>query len=329
MDTAPIRVGITGCGSAARAHTARLGKIAGVEIVACADPDPEAAARLAESIGIGATRVFSDHATLLREVRPDVVAIFTPHLAHYRAAMDALQAGCHVFIEKPLSTNAQEAVDIVNLARGRSLTLGVGHQYRLLPTLREARSRLASGEIGRLRLVTALLAQPWLAAHGGTENSWRFDPKISGGGILADAGDHLIDALLWTTGGDPREVASVQTRVEPGLDVVTAAAIRLGDDLSATLAISGVSPNSLFEITFLGDAGTLRADDRRLTLDSAGGGRTELVFDPAAIDIDADFIDSIRRDRPPCCPGDEAVVTVRLLEAIARSAASGQIVRFG
>ena len=56
--------------------------------------------------------------------------------------MDALQAGCHVFIEKPLSTNVQEAADIVGLARGRSLKVAVGHQYRLCPSLAEARRHL-------------------------------------------------------------------------------------------------------------------------------------------------------------------------------------------
>ena len=79
--------------------------------------------------------VLTDHRELLSEVGPDVLCIFTPHLWHYRLAMDALQAGCHVFIEKPLTTNVQEAADIVGLARGRSLMVAVGHQYRLCPSL--------------------------------------------------------------------------------------------------------------------------------------------------------------------------------------------------
>ena len=185
---------------------------------------------------------FADHRELLRQATPNALAIFTPHLAHYRLAMNALQAGCHVFIEKPLSTNVQEAVDIVGLALGRNRKVGVGHQYRLHPSLVEARRRLASGTIGPTRLVTATLAQPWLAMHGGTENSWRFDPKIAGGGILAEAGDHLIDALLWSTGQVAVEVAAIQQRLESGLDLVTAAALRLADGTPATLALSGISP---------------------------------------------------------------------------------------
>ena len=123
---------------------------------------------------------FADHRELLRQQAPDALAIFTPHLSHYRLTMDALQAGCHVFIEKPLSTNSQEAADIVSLARGRGLKVGVGHQFRLCPSLIEARRRVAAGEIGPVRLVTAVLARPWLSTLAREESSWRFDPKVAG-----------------------------------------------------------------------------------------------------------------------------------------------------
>src|SRR4029077_16396332 len=128
---------------------------------------------------------FTDHRELIRQESPDAICIFIPHLWHYRVAMDARHAGCHVFIEKPLSTNVQEAADIVGLARGRSLKVAVGHQYRLCPSLVEARRRRAAGSIGPVRLVTAMIARPWLTTLGESENTWRFDPKMAGGGILA------------------------------------------------------------------------------------------------------------------------------------------------
>ena len=90
--------------------------------------------------------------------------------------MDALQCGCHVFIEKPLSTNVQEAADIVGLARTRNRKVGVGHPDRRCPSLVEARRRRAASTIGPTRLVTATLAQPRLGGQGGAEGSWRCDP---------------------------------------------------------------------------------------------------------------------------------------------------------
>jgi predicted dehydrogenase len=327
---AVLRIGIAGCGHAARIHVGRLAALEGVEVVGCADADPAEAAGLAASLGGGAgVPAFADHRELLARVAPDALAVFAPHLAHYRVAMDGLQAGCHVFIEKPLTTHIQEADDIARLARARGKVVAVGHQFRLTPALVEARRLLAEGAVGPLRLVVATMAAPWLAQHVGPEDAWRHDPKAGGTGMLADAGDHLLDALLWTTGRPASEVAAFQSRTEAGLDVVTAAAIRLGADLPATLAVSALAPGSAFELSYFGEGGVLRADASGLALEPAGGPPrgVPLPLPPPGPSIDADFVEAVRSGGEPCCPASEALETVRLLEAIGRSAASGQVVR--
>ncbi len=158
MGGSVLRIGIAGCGRAARIHLDRLVALAEVAVVGCADSDRSCAEALASRIDQAASAgraqagVFNDHRELLRRLNPDALCIFTPHLWHYRLAMDALQAGSHVFIEKPLSTNVQEASDIVGLARGRSLKVAVGHQYRLCPSLAAARRHLQEATIGPGRL---------------------------------------------------------------------------------------------------------------------------------------------------------------------------------
>jgi predicted dehydrogenase len=331
MANAVARIGITGCGLAAQVHLGRLLALDNVRIVGCADPNADAARVLAARVPVRDSeppaRAFANHRELLKQTAPDALAIFTPHAAHYRPAMDALQAGCHVFVEKPLSTHVQEAADIVGLARARGRKVGVGHQFRLRPSLVEARRRLASGVIGPLRLVTAVLAQPWLARHRGAEHTWRFDPKVSGGGILSDAGDHLLDALLWTTGQVALEVAAVQQRLEPGLDLVTAATLRLADGTPATLAISGISPGHLFELNYFGEGGCLRVTDQTLEEELGETARNVVSLPEPAESIDGNFVSALVADTPLCCPAEEALDTVRLLEAVARSAATGQFVR--
>jgi predicted dehydrogenase len=331
MSTSSLRIGIAGCGFAARVHLDRLLALEGVRVVGCADPNLAAAQALAGRVPVLGSEppaaAFADHRELLRQRKPDALAIFTPHREHYRPAMDALQAGCHLFIEKPLSTNVQEAVDIVDLARGRGRKVGVGHQYRLCPTLVETRRRLASGSIGAVRLVTATLAQPWLATHGGAENSWRFDPRVSGGGLLADAGVHLLDTLLWTTGQVAVETAALQSRQESGLDLVTAAVIRLTDGVPVTVALSGISPGSLFELVYFGEGGSLRVTERTLVEAQGEAPGQALALPESAETIDGNFMAALIDDVPLCCPADQALDTVRLSEAIARSAVAGQVVR--
>jgi predicted dehydrogenase len=333
MGTSALRIGIVGCGAAARIHLDRLMAEEGVAIVGCADPDSAAARALADQAtthgGSHAAPVptFTDHRELIRQAAPDALAIFSPHRSHYRLASDALQAGCHVFIEKPLSTNVQEAADIVGLARARDLKVGIGHQFRLAPSLVEARRRLTAGAIGPVRLVTGVLARPWVTALGQAEHAWRFDPEAAGGGILADVGDHLVDALLWTTGQVAHEVGAIQSRREPDIDLVTAAAIRLADGTPATLAISGISPGALFVLEYFGELGRLRVTDQTLEEERPDSPRRDVPLPPPSRTIDGDFVAALRDLAPLSCPADQALDTVRLLEAIARSAATRQVVR--
>jgi predicted dehydrogenase len=328
MASKELRIGIAGAGSAALAHAGRLRAVEGVILVGCADVDTSAAASFAARVSTPDQPVpaFADHSELLRHASPDALAIFTPHPSHYRPAMDALQAGCHVFIEKPLSTNVQEAVDIVGLARGRSRKVAVGHHFRLLPSLIAAKAMLAAGAIGRVRLVTATLAQPWLDTHQGEEHAWRFDPRFAGGGILADSGIQLIDALLWTCGQPADLVSAIQARESSGLDLVTSATIRLADGTPATLAISGASPGPLVELVYHGEKGRLRATDLTLTEEPGDGPPRPIPLPEASGNIDANFVAAILGDGTPCCPADQALDSVRLLEAIARSATIGQFV---
>ncbi len=218
----------------------------GSAIVGCADPELSAAAALADRASLrsetGTERPvpsFADYRELLRTQVPDALAIFTPHLSHYRVTMDALQAGCHVFIEKPLSTNVQEAADIVSLAKGRNLKVGVGHQFRLCPSLIEARRRIALGAIGPVRLVTCLLARPWLTTLGRQESTWRFNPKIGGRRHPLRRRRSLDRRFALDDRTDRAEVGAVQSDWVPGIDLVTAAAIRLADGTPVSLADFG------------------------------------------------------------------------------------------
>lgn len=324
-----IRVGIVGCGRAARIHAERILRLPGVEIAGFADLKPESAQRLAEwvsSVSGEPVAAFAHHRELLDSVHPNAVAIFTPHPAHYRPAMDALQANCHLFVERPLSTNPQEALDLVKLARARGRIVGVGHQYRLLPSIIEAKRRIESGSIGPLRMVVASLVAPWLAIHSTDADAWRHEPKL-GGGVLSDLGDHLLDAMLWAAGQPAQEAAAFQLSRPSGLDLVTAAAIRLADGTPAILGLSALGAEHQFELVFHGESATLRATDRGLTEIGQGERVDRVALTTDLETIDGNFFAALAGERPLCCPAEQALDTVRLIDAITRSAASNQVVR--
>lgn len=317
MALAGLRIGIVGCGLDATAHVDRLMAIEGVSIVGCADPDLSLARTLAGRIPAPFEPVlaFEDHAELIRQASPEVLTISTPNRSHYRPAMDGLQAGCHLLLLTPPSTNVQETVDIVGLATARDRKVGIDHGFRRMSSLIRAREMLAGGEIGQLRLISSTLALPW--PH--LDQSER-------PGILAELGCDWLDALLWTTGLSATTVAAIRTSDDEGRDLVASASIRLGRDVLASISISGVAHDLACEWTFHGERGRLRATDASLTLEKGEGEGRSIPLPEADLDVAGNFVAAIREGSPLHCPASEALDAVRLLEAIARSAAIGQFV---
>jgi predicted dehydrogenase len=172
------------------------------------------------------------------------------------------------------------------------------------------------------------MTRPWLlgqAEDGSPQDAGAGSPPF---GMLADAGDHLLDALLWITRQAAAEAFAIQSSVGSHPDTVTSAAIRLVDGTPVSLAVSGISPEPLFELNFFGEKGRIRATDQAWEITGLKGTPRRAVALPQQSEtIDANFIAALTSGTPLCCPAQEALDTVRLLEAVTRSAATGQRVR--
>lgn len=141
-----LRIGIAGCGKIADAHAGHIQQLKGCEIAGACDHEPLMARQLCERYQI--KRYFSDVAELLREARPDVVHITTPPASHCEIATLCLEHGCHVYVEKPFTLNANEAHHLVKLAQKKCLKLTVGHNYQFSHVARRARTLIESGYLG-------------------------------------------------------------------------------------------------------------------------------------------------------------------------------------
>ena len=204
--------------------------------------------------------------------------------------MDALQAGCHVFIEKPFTTNVQEAADIVSLARGRGLKVGVGHQFRLCPSLIEARRRLAAGEIGAVRMVTADPRPPLVEHPRPRRKQLAIRPR---GGRKRHPGRRRRSPDRRASLDDRTEGAGGRRPPDPArpvIDLVTAAAIRLADGTPVALAVSGISPGARFALrTTARTAGCMRPT-RLLEKERTDGSAQEIPLPAADQTIDSNFV---------------------------------------
>lgn len=141
-----LRVGIVGCGKIADSHAAQIVRIPGCEIVGVCDSEPLMAQQLYERFPIRSW--FQETGALLGDARPDVVHITTPPASHYELARLCLEAGCHVYVEKPFTLNAAEAEDLLQMASQKGLRITAGHDDQFRAATRRMRTLVHSGFLG-------------------------------------------------------------------------------------------------------------------------------------------------------------------------------------
>lgn len=141
-----LKVAIVGCGKIADSHASQIQRIKGCQIVGVCDREPLMAQQLCERFPIRAH--FDDITDLLTQSRPDVVHITTPPASHFDLATICLQAGCHVYVEKPFTLDEDEAQALLALARDRGLKITVGHDDQFSHVARRMRALVQTGYLG-------------------------------------------------------------------------------------------------------------------------------------------------------------------------------------
>ena len=196
-----VRYGIIGLGGWARnVHIPNLNQIERAEITAvCARSEENRAKALAACKGKPAA--FPDYRDVLASSDVDAVLITTPNNTHAGMALEALQAGKHVFCEKPMGLNVPECDEVVRAAEASGRVFTVGQELRYAPIVREVQALIARGAIGALKMVRAELMRGRLGM-----GTWRLDPAAYGG-VMMDVGIHYLDLLCFLMGGAPRRVS--------------------------------------------------------------------------------------------------------------------------
>jgi len=195
--------------------------------------------RTGDQLGLDQRRVYpsleamiAGERTLPVGERIDAVAIVTPNHLHAPMAIAALNAGFHVFCEKPMAMDVAEARAIAAAARASGRKFALAFTYSGYPLIEEARARVARGDFGAIRLVQAEYLQGWLSEPidraGNKQAEWRTDPARSGpGGCLGDIGTHAFQLAEHVSGLQVESVSADLTIHVPGR--------RLDDDVSALL----------------------------------------------------------------------------------------------
>lgn len=180
-----------------------------------------------EAWHVAPERIYHDYREMMeREAalplgeRMDFVAIVTPNRVHYEQAALALDMGFDVVLDKPMTFSLDEALRLEEKVRQTGRTLALTHTYSAYPAIKEMKSRIAEGQLGRLRLVYVEYTQGWLSERiellGGNNAGWRTDPSQAGkGGCVGDIGTHAWHLAEYVTGLEVEELcAELSTVVE-------------------------------------------------------------------------------------------------------------------
>jgi len=141
-----LKVAIVGCGKIADAHASQIQRIRGAEIVGVVDREPLMASQLCDRFPV--RRYYTELRELLTDARPDVVHITTPPQSHYDVAVQCLEHGAHVYVEKPFTLYAHETRSLIALAGQRGLKITAGHDDQFTHVARRMRDLVARGYLG-------------------------------------------------------------------------------------------------------------------------------------------------------------------------------------
>jgi predicted dehydrogenase len=178
----------------------------------------------------------------------DAVVICTPAKTHFALAKQAIEAGKHVLVEKPITTNSAEARELVGLAADAGVQLMVGHTFVYTPAVRKIREIVASGELGEIRYATSTRVN--------------LGPVRHDVGALWDLAPHDFSILSHVLGERPTTVSGrARSFLQPGLDDVAFLNLEFGSGAVAQLNVSWLDAKKIRQMVFVGSKKMLIYDD--------------------------------------------------------------------
>lgn len=307
-----VRVGIIGVGWPGQRHIEGYQKHPHAQIVALTDVNTLAAEKVKADYGVEGAKIFGDYREMLSSDEVDAVSICTPNFLHAPMAIDALRAGKHVLLEKPLAHTLAEGERLAaEVAAHPDCVFMIGFNQRYRPDSMVLKGQIEAGELGHIYYAKT----GWL--RGAAEfflRGWFTRREQSGGGPLIDLGVHMLDLSLWFM-GNPRPVSvsgSVYRefhdfiRESTGDDVdvedLATAFVKLDNGATIVLDVSWIShieESNLVYAQLFGTKGGVKIDRRygggsprreQMTINTTSGtgpGRATIVSQPAFLSAQA------------------------------------------
>jgi UDP-N-acetylglucosamine 3-dehydrogenase len=311
-----LRVAVIGVGAMGAHHARVYGELPDAELVAIADRDE---ARLAPHD----VRGYESYANMLAEEQLDAASIVVPTRLHQEIGLACIERGIAVLIEKPLAADVAEATRLRDAARSADAPLLVGHIERFNPAVVALKRHLDAREAGGILQVSAQRVGP-------------FFPRERDVGVVHDLATHDLDVFRYLVGDIESVRAETQSGIKTTHEDALSAVVRFAGGAVGSLDVNWLSPVKTRELRVLCERGEYRLDYITQALSFHESGPPGVVAaNDAGTEIDvqieeplhaelASFLRTARREEPPVVSADDAIATMRVVEAIIESARVGE-----
>jgi predicted dehydrogenase len=254
------------------------------------------------------------------------VVLTTPHSLHRPMTEAAARAGKHVFCEKPLALNTTDARAMIEACQRAGVTLGVGHNRRLWPSMQALKAIVASGELGEILHIEGHFSNQHSDNTAGT---WRDSPAESPAGGMTGAGLHILDAFLNTIGPIRRVHGQLTVRKPPPVPRdVALLLLEFANGVSGMMATVRASP-FYWRVHVFGDKASAESLDEGLLLIHRSNAKPERrTFEPvnALLQELESFASAIQDGKSFSVPPDDMLQTVAAFEAVVQAVEAGTTV---
>jgi len=328
------RVAVIGLGSVAQmVHLPNLMKIKNSEISSVAEISKNRLNQVADKFNI--KNRYRDYNDLLNDDQTDAVIISTPTHIHKQIAIDCLNAGKDVLVEKPLARNSIEGKEVVECAKKNKRKLMVGMNLRYRPDSMLIRSLINAGEIG----VPYYIKCGWIRKQSSSER-WFTKREEAGGGVILDLGINLVDLALWLA--DYPKPISISTKNyfhnSRNIEDTSVSFIRCENSLTLSIEASWnmAEEKDSFFANVYGTKGSIGINpfklikllnDEQIDLGSAFTESPTEAFKKSYLNELKSFIGAIRGLNPVFSSGEEALQLLKIAETMYSSAKKDQEIK--
>ncbi len=306
-----MNVAVIGCGSWGRNHIRVYNDLGNASLTAIADMNTATAKEFGERYSVD---WYTEPEKIFERDDVEAVSICTPTVTHADLAMQAIEAGKHVLVEKPMTNTTGEAKELINAAKKRGVYLTVGFVERFNPAVSEAMNVISKGEVGEVIL-----------AH--TRRVSRRPLRVGDVGVIKDLAIHDIDIINQLFKTDAKNVFASAGSIAHDFEDYANIIVCFDNNRSAFIETNWLTPRKVRTLTITGTEGLINVEYITQQIIVENNERLYQPFldygEPLLRELDS-FMNSILNDESPEVRGEDGLRALEISEAAIQSAKSGK-----